>query len=110
MMPCSWRRCGCGRKPTFGYGRSARVRQYWLQSSGAYHNDGQGFLDGGIGDSCLNRVCASASREGLSAFPSRGTERAYKGFRRWHATAQADVLERRKTGRESCRERELQYV
>src|SRR3546814_1291464 len=51
MMPCSWRRCGCGRKPTFGYGRSARVRQYWLQSSGAYHNDGQGFLAGGIGRS-----------------------------------------------------------
>src|SRR3546814_3696074 len=35
--------------------------------------------------------------EGLSEFPSRGTERAYQGLRRWLAPEQAGVLERRKS-------------
>src|SRR3546814_2284132 len=65
--------------------------------SGDYHNDGQCFLVGGIGDSCLNLVGESDEREGLSEFPSRGTERAYQGLRRWLAPEQAGVLERRKS-------------
>src|SRR3546814_16893881 len=32
-----------------------------------------------------------------SEFPSRGTERAYQGLRRWLAPEQAGVLERRKS-------------
>src|SRR3546814_19266678 len=34
-----------------------------------------------------------------SEFPSRGTERAYQGLRRWLAPEQAGVLERRKSSK-----------